>query len=50
MENLKIENERLKSQIVIPVDKVDREGANSQFKEEYEKCLKKEKVCYFYKI
>ncbi|XP_022182911.1 WEB family protein At4g27595, chloroplastic-like [Myzus persicae] len=44
MENLKIENERLKSQIVIPVDKVDLEGANSQFKEKYEKCLKNEKT------
>jgi len=46
MEKLKIENERLKSQIVIPVEKVDREVANSQFKEECEKCLDSLKVCF----
>ncbi|XP_022177383.1 blastoderm-specific protein 25D [Myzus persicae] len=39
MKSLKIENEKLKSQIVIPVKKVDREVANCQFKEECEKCL-----------
>lgn len=44
MEKLKIENERLKSQIVIPVKKVDREVANCQFKEECEKCLENSKV------
>ncbi|XP_060881527.1 blastoderm-specific protein 25D [Metopolophium dirhodum] len=39
MEKLKIENERFKSQIVTPAEKVDREVANCQFKEECEKCL-----------
>lgn len=39
MEKLKIENEIFKSQIITPVEKVDREVANCQFKEECEKCL-----------
>lgn len=40
MEKLKIENERLKSEIVIPIEKVDREVQvpNCQFKKECEKC------------
>jgi len=50
MEKLKIENEKLKSQIVIPVEKVDREVPNCQFKEECEKCLENLKVCFLYYI
>jgi len=46
MEKLKIENNRLKSQIVIPVKKVDREVDNCQFKEECAKCLENSKVCF----
>lgn len=44
MRNLKIENEKLKSLIVIPVEKVDREVPNCQFKEECEKCIENSKV------
>jgi len=50
MEKLKIENEIFKSQIITPVEKVDREVANCQFKEECEKCLENLKVCFFYDI
>jgi len=46
MEKLKIENEKLKSQIVIPVEKVDRGVPNCQFKEECEKCHDNLKVCF----
>jgi len=48
MEKLKIENERLKSEIVIPAEKVDREVANCQFEEECVKCLENLKVCFFH--
>lgn len=50
MEKLKIENEKLKSQIIIPVEKVDCEVPNCQFKEECEKCLDNLKVCFLYYI
>lgn len=50
MEKLKIENDRLKSQIVIPVKKVDREVDNCRFKEECEKCLENSKVCFLINI
>lgn len=46
MEKLKVENERLKSQTVIPVEKVDREVPSCQFKEECGKCLENLKVCF----
>lgn len=45
MKKLKIENEKLKTQIVTPVKKVDREVPNCQFKEECEKCYENLKVC-----
>lgn len=50
MEKLKIENEKLKSQIVIPVEKVDREVPTCQFKEECEKCSENSKVKFLYSI
>lgn len=46
MKQLKIENERLKSQIIIPDEKIDCEVANGQFKGECEKYLKN--VSFFY--
>lgn len=42
---LKIENEKLKTQICMPVEKVDREVPNCQFKDECEKCYENSKVC-----
>jgi len=50
MEKLKIENEKLKSKIVIPVEKIDREVSNCQFKEECEKCQEYSKVCFLHNI
>lgn len=50
MEKLKVENEKLKSQIIIPVEKVDREVPNCRFKEECEKCHENFKVCFLYYI
>lgn len=44
MRKLKVENENLKSLIVLPVEKVDREVPNCQFKEECDKCCKNSKV------
>lgn len=44
MRKLKVENEKLKSQIVIPVEKVDREVPNCQFKEKCEQCNENSKV------
>lgn len=44
MRKLKIENDKLKSQIVTPVEKVDREVPNCQFKEECSKCQENSKV------
>lgn len=44
MRKLKIENDKLKSQIVIPVEKVDREVQSYQCQEECEKCLENSKT------
>lgn len=44
MRKLKYENEKLKSQIILPVEKVDREVPNCQFKEECDKCCRNSKV------
>lgn len=46
MRRLKIENDNLKSKIVIPVKKVDC-GTNCEYTEECEKCHEKSKVCLF---
>lgn len=48
MKKLQIENEKLKSQIVIPVEKIDREVPNCQFKEECKKCIENSKVFFFF--
>lgn len=47
MKNLKIENEELKSQIITPVGKIDREVPSCHFKEECEKCCDNLKVNFF---
>lgn len=48
MRKLKVENEKLKTQIIIPVEKVDREVPNCQFKEECVKCFENSKVCFLF--
>lgn len=50
MKKLKVENEKLKTQIVTPVEKVDREVPNCQFKEECEKCYENLKVWLLFSI
>lgn len=44
IKKLKTKNESLKSQIVIPVEKVDREISSGQFKEDCDKCYENAKV------
>jgi len=46
MRILKIENDKLKSQVVIPIEKVDREVQSCQFMEECKKCLENSKVSF----
>uniref|UniRef100_A0A2S2QE35 Ninein n=1 Tax=Sipha flava TaxID=143950 RepID=A0A2S2QE35_9HEMI len=44
MQKIKNENDKLKSQIILPVEKIDREVPNCQFKEPCEKCYENAKV------
>lgn len=44
MKNLKVENDKLKSQVLLPVEKIDREVPNCQFKESCKKCHENSKV------
>jgi hypothetical protein len=50
MQKIKNENDKLKSQIILPVEKIDREVPNCQFKEPCEKCYENAKVCIIFII
>lgn len=44
MQKLKDENDKLKSQVILPVEKIDREVTNCRSKVECEKCYENSKV------
>lgn len=44
MQKIKMENDKLKSQVILPVEKIDREVPTCQFKEACEKCYENSKV------